>query len=160
MIARIGLAIVVAVLSGVIPAIGQSVPLVEKKSIGLAAAKKMVAAAESEAAKNKWTLSISVVDDGGNLVFFERMDGAHLSTIAISQGKARTAAQYQTATRGLEDGLSKGKTQMLSLPNATMLQGGLPVIVDGKVVGGIAASGAKGEEDEQCSQAGIDALMK
>jgi len=160
MIARVAVALLVAIFSGVVPAVSQSVPLVEKKTIGLAAAKKMVAAAEAEAVKNKWELSISVVDDGGNLVYFERMDGAQLATIAISQGKARTAARYRTATRELEDGLSKGKAQILTLPDSTALQGGLPVIVDGKVVGGIAGSGAKGEQDEQCAQAGIDALMK
>jgi len=146
--------------SGVLPAMSQSVPLIQKKSIGLAAAKKMVAAAEAEALKNKWALSISVVDDAGNLVYFEKMDGARLSTIAISQAKARTAAQYQTATKGLEENLSKGKMSVMALPNSIALQGGLPVIVDGQVVGAIAGSGAKGEEDEQCAQAGIDALMK
>jgi glc operon protein GlcG len=146
--------------SFVIPAASQSTPLIEKKSIGLAAAKKMVAAAEAEALKNKWALSITVVDDGGNMVYFERMEGASLATIAISQGKARTAAQYQTATKNLEEGLSKGKMEILTLPNAVNLRGALPVMVDGKLVGAIAGSGAKGEEDEQCSQAGIDALMK
>jgi glc operon protein GlcG len=160
MIARVGLVLLLASFAGAIPAVSQTVPLVEKKTIGLAAAKKMVAAAEAEALKNKWMLSISVVDDGGNLVYFERMDGAHLSTIAISQGKARTAAQYQTATKDFEEGLSKGNSVILTLPNSVALRGGLPIVVDGQVVGGIAGSGAKGEQDEQCAQAGIDALMK
>jgi glc operon protein GlcG len=160
MIARVGAVLLIAILAGAVPAGSQSVPLVEKKTIGLAAARKMVAAAEAEALKNKWAISIAVVDDGGNLVYFERMDGANLPTVAISQGKARTAAEYRTATKGFEEGLSKGNTQLLSLPNATELQGGLPVMVDGQVVGAIAGSGAKGEQDEQCAQAGIDALMK
>jgi glc operon protein GlcG len=160
MIARVGAVLLIAVLAGAVPAGSQSVPLVEKKAIGLAAAKKMVAAAEAEALKNKWAISISVVDDDGNLVYFERMDGTNLPTVAVSQGKARTAAQYRTATKGFEERLSKGETQLLSLPNATELRGGLPVLVDGQVVGAIAGSGAKGEQDEQCAQAGIDALMK
>jgi len=161
MMARVGAVLLIAMVAGAVPAGSQSVPLVEKKTIGLAAAKKMVAAAEAEAVKNKWAISIAVVDDGGNLVYFERMDGTNLPTVAVSQGKARTAAEYRTATKGFEERLSKGNNmQLLSLPNATELQGGLPVLVDGQVVGAIAGSGAKGEEDEQCAQAGIDALMK
>jgi glc operon protein GlcG len=159
MIARIVVTVLV-ISSFAIPAVSQTTPLIEKKSIGLAAAKKMVAAAEAEAIKNKWALSITVVDDGGNMVYFERMDGASLATIAISQGKARTAAQYRTATKGLEEGLTQGKMTMLTLPNAVNLRGALPVMIDGNLVGAIAGSGAKGEEDEQCAQAGIDALMK
>ncbi len=156
---RIAFALAGIVFSGILPAVGQSVPLLEKKTVGLAAAKKMVAAAEAEAVKNNWKLSIAVVDDSGNLVYYEHMDGAGTVTIALSQGKARTAAALGIPSKALDDGLAKGNFQVLSL-GLTPLRGGLPIIVDGKTVGGIAASGAKSEEDEQCAQAGIDALMK
>jgi glc operon protein GlcG len=160
MIARVGLALLVTILSAV-PMVGQSVPLLEKKVISLGAAKKMVAVAEGEAVKNNLKLSFTVVDDSGNLIYFEHMDGASLSTIDISQGKARTAARYNSPSGNFEDRLNDGKLIGLAFPGVTQLRGGLPIMVDGKVIGAIAASGARtGDMDQACVQAGIDALMK
>jgi glc operon protein GlcG len=160
MIARVGLAVLVAVLS-VVPMVGQSVPLLEKKVISVEAARKMVAVAEAEAVKNNLKLSFTVVDDSGNLIYFEHMDGASLSTIDYSQGKARTAARNNSPSGNFEDRLNDGKLIGLAFPGVTALRGGLPIVVDGKVVGAIAASGARtGAQDEACVQAGIDAVMK
>ncbi len=160
MVARVGLVVLVTVLFAV-PLVGQSVPLLEKKVISLAAAKKMVAAAEAEAMKQNLKLSFTVVDDSGNLIYFEHMDGASLSTIDYSQGKARTAARNNSPSGNFEDKLNDGKLIGLAFTGVTALRGGLPIVVDGKVVGAIAASGARtGDMDQACVQAGIDALMK
>ena len=127
MIARVGAVLLIAIVAGAVPAGSQSVPSVEKKSIGLAAAKKMVAAAEAEARKNKWAISISVVDDGGNLVYFERMDERICRRLRSSREGAhrRRVPDGDQRVRG---GAVQRQTQLLSLPNASELQGGLPAL--------------------------------
>jgi glc operon protein GlcG len=150
--------LLIIVLLGIVPAYSQTT-LGEKKFINLASAKKMVEAAEAEAAKNNWALSFTVLDDGGNLVYFERMDGASLGTIAVSQSKARTSASFKAPSRVFQDGMSKGHTELLTL-GITAFAGGLPIMVDGKFVGAMGGSGASPDQDEQCVQAGINALSK
>jgi len=132
--------------------------LLEKKTVSLAAAKKMAAAAEAEAAKNNWSMVISIFDDGGNLVDLERMDGSQLASIDISQAKGRTALAFKRPPKALQDTLNQGNPALSTLPRLTAVQGGLPIVVDGNVIGAIGVSGGASAQDEQCAQAGLNAL--
>jgi glc operon protein GlcG len=149
-------AIVMSLVS--IGASNASAQFVEKKTLSLAAAKKMAAAAEAEAAKNNWTMVISVLDDGGNLIVLERMDGTQLGSIEVSQGKARTALQFKRPTKAFQDLIDKDQQHLITLGHITGVQGGLPIMSEGKIVGSIGASGGTSAQDEQCAQAGLNAL--
>jgi glc operon protein GlcG len=132
--------------------------LLEKKTVSLAAAKKMAAAAEAEAAKNNWTMVFSIVDDGGNLVYLGRMDGTQLGSIEVSQGKARTALQFKRPSKAFQDLIDKDQQHLITLGHITGVQGGLPIMAEGKVIGAIGASGGTSAQDEQCALAGLNAL--
>jgi glc operon protein GlcG len=132
--------------------------LAEKKVLTLANAKAMAAAAEAEATTNGWKLVIVILDDGGNLLYLQRMDGAQLASLQVAQAKARTALLYRRPTKEFADRMAAGNTP-LAMPEVMPLEGGLPIVVDGQVIGSIAASGATGAQDAQAVQKGIDALM-
>lgn len=134
--------------------------LPSKKYLNLAAIKTMVAAAEAEAANRNVQVTLCVVDESGNLLFLQKADGASLNTIQFAQKKARHAAFYGSPSKNGADALKEGKTDVLAFPDFFPNQGGLPIKVDGRTIGGIAASGAKSEVDEAIAQAGIDALFK
>ena len=131
---------------------------VEKKTVSLALAKKMAAAAEAEATKNNWAMVITVVDDGGNIVYMGRMDGAQLGSIEVSQGKAHTALAFRRPSKAFQDLVDQNQAHLVTLPHITAVQGGLPIMLDGKVVGAIGVSGGTSAQDEQCAQAGINAI--
>ena len=133
---------------------------VEKKTVGLAIAKKIAAAAVAEAAKNHWTMAITILDDGGNLVYLEHMDGTQIGSIDVSQGKARTALRFKRPSKEFADGIAKGNNAIITLDNVTTIQGGLPILVDGQVAGAIGGGGATSEQDEQCALAGLKALSE
>lgn len=141
-------------------AAARAVDLPTKKTLNLGAIKAMVAAAESEAAKRNVQVSICIVDESGNLLFFEKADRAALNTIQFAQRKARHAAFYLQPSRSGAEALKKGNTDVLAFPEFFPNQGGLPILVDGQILGGIAASGAKSEIDEAIAQAGLDVLQK
>jgi len=130
----------------------------QKKSVSLEDAKKVAAAAAVEAKKNKWNMAIAVVDDGWHLVYFERIDETQIGSIDIAIGKARTAVAYKRSTKALEDALNGGQHAVLSFPNTLPREGGLPILLDGKVVGGIGVSGGTGAQDAQVAKAGVDAF--
>lgn len=132
--------------------------LADRKVLTLAAAKEMAAAAETEAARNGWNLVIVILDDGGNLLYLQRMDGVQLASLQVAQAKARTALLYRRPTKEFADRMTAGNTP-LAMPEVMPLEGGLPIVVDGRVIGAIAASGATGAQDAQAVQKGIDALM-
>lgn len=155
---RIALAFAIGISLLSISARNASAQLVEKKTLSLAAAKKMAAAAEAEAAKNNWNMVITVLDDGGNLLYLERMDGAQLGSIEVSQGKARTALQFKRPSKAFQDLIDKDQAHLITLGRVTAVQGGLPILAEGKVVGSIGVSGAASNQDEQCAQAGLNAL--
>ena len=134
--------------------------LLTKKSLSLKDAKKIAAGAAAEARKNKWNLDIAVVDDGGHLIYFERTDGTLLASADLAIGKARTAVAFQRPTKALEDALNSGQYAILSYPNAIPREGGLLIVVDGKIVGGIGVSGCKPSEDGQVAKAGVDAFSE
>jgi glc operon protein GlcG len=134
--------------------------LPSKKYLNLAAIKTMVAAAEAEAQHQNVQVTICIVDESGNLLFLEKGDTAPLNTITWAQKKARHAAFYKSPSKDAADTVKKGSVEALAFPDFFPNQGGLPIIVDGQILGGISASGAKSEIDEAIAQAGIDALLK
>lgn len=134
--------------------------LADAKVLTDAAVKQMMDAAESHARANGWRVSIAITDAYGELLAFRRLDGASLISIGISQGKASTAARFKRPTKVLADAVAEGRMNLvMSVPGTTVLQGGLPIVVDGVTVGGIGVSGVTSEQDEQVAQAGIGALF-
>jgi uncharacterized protein GlcG (DUF336 family) len=119
--------------------------------------RRMAAAAEAEALRHGWNVAIAILDDGGHLLHFHRMDGATPANAAIALEKARTAAVSRRSTKVWEDRVAGGRLSMLSMP-VLPVQGGLPILVEGECVGGIGVSGVASHEDEQIGQAGIAAL--
>src|SRR5688572_28542187 len=133
---------------------------VQKKGLTLDGAKKVIAAAVTEArSKNAPGAAIAVVDEGGNLVAVERLDNTFAAGANISIGKARTAALFKRPTKAFEDIINKGRTAMATLPDFTPLQGGVPISVDGQIVGAVGVSGASSaQQDEELAIAGANAL--
>jgi glc operon protein GlcG len=130
-----------------------------KRVLTLDAAKRMAAAAQAEATKNGWLVAVAVVDDGGQLLLFQRMDNAKLVAIDIAIRKARTAVFFQGETKGLEEEVTKGgRTALLPIEGFMPLEGGIPITVDGKIIGAIGVSGVAGDQDAQCAKAGVAAL--
>jgi uncharacterized protein GlcG (DUF336 family) len=123
-------------------------------------AKKVAAAALSEAVKNKWTMAAAVVDAAGDLVFFEKLDGTQTASVDIALDKARSAARFKRPTKALQDALAAGGDglRMLGLRGATPVEGGIPLIMDGKIVGAIGVSGGTSAQDGQCAKAGADSV--
>lgn len=134
--------------------------LPSKKYLDLSAVKTMVAAAEVEAQKRQVHVTICVVDDSNNLLFLEKGDGVPFNTIEFAQKKARHAAMYGSPSRNGAETVKKGSVEAITFPDFFPNQGGVPVIIDGHVLGGISASGAKSEIDEAIAQAGVDALVQ
>jgi glc operon protein GlcG len=118
----------------------------------------MLAAARQEASAQGWAVSIAIVDDGGHLLAFERLDEAGAISSYISIEKARTSALGRRESKGYEDMVNGGRTAFLSAPLLTSLEGGVPVIVDGQVIGAVGVSGVKAEQDAQVAKAGVAAL--
>jgi glc operon protein GlcG len=119
---------------------------------------RMLAAARSEAEKNEWAVTISVVDDGGHPLALDRLDGCAPIAAYIATEKARSSAIGRRETKGFEDMVNGGRSAFLSAPLITSLEGGVPVIVDGNVVGAIGVSGVKADQDAQVAKAGVAAL--
>jgi glc operon protein GlcG len=136
-------------------------PLLEKKVLGLEAARRMMAAAINEAEKNHWAGVVAIVDDGGWLILLERMDRAAMTaSVELAAGKARSAALFKKPSQQLEEAINHGRYAAITAPGFVEMQGGLPVVVDGEVVGAIGASFAKPEQDVQVAQAGLAALTR
>ena len=117
-------------------------------------AQRALAAAVAEARQQGWAVSIAVVDAAGELVAFLRMDGAPYSSIDVSRAKARTAARFRRPTRGLDSALTAGRLAILGLEGATPVEGGVPIVVGGEVVGAVGVSGVTSAQDAQVAQAG------
>ncbi|MBN3722836.1 heme-binding protein [Burkholderia sp. 22PA0099] len=129
-----------------------------KPFIALEDATRVLAAARAEAEANKWAVSIAVVDDGGHLLGMVRLDGCAPIGAEISIGKARTSALGRRESKGYEDMVNGGRTAFVTAPILTTLEGGVPLIVDGHVVGAVGVSGVKPAEDSQIAKAGAAAL--
>ncbi|PYN82138.1 MAG: hypothetical protein DMD96_08540 [Candidatus Rokuibacteriota bacterium] len=128
--------------------------------ISLDHAKKVMAGAEAEANKNKWNVVIVVLDSGGNLVMLHRMDGAQFGSIDVAKEKAYSAVAFRRPTKAFEDALGQGgvNLRVLRLPGASPLEGGLPIVVDGKLIGAVGVSGVQATQDAQIGRAGIESL--
>lgn len=129
-----------------------SADTIVKRSLGLEAARKMVAAAVAEAQRNNWPSTIAVVDESGELLVIERMDEARLAGLSLAAGKARSAAFFRHPTKMLEDTINGGRTAQLTVPDMVQMEGGLPIIADGQVVGAIGVSGETKEHDTLIAQ--------
>ena len=129
-------------------------------AITLDDAKKAAVPALAEARKNNWTMCVAVVDTAGNLVYFERMDATQTGSVAVSIAKARSAALFKRSTKTFQDALAAGGDglRFLKLENAVPIEGGVPIVMDGKIVGAIGLSGGTSQQDGQCAQAGANAL--
>jgi uncharacterized protein GlcG (DUF336 family) len=128
--------------------------------ISLEDAKKAAAAALGEARKNNWAMAVAVVDIGGDLVYFEKMDGTQTGSVNVALGKARSAALFKRPTKVFQDIVASGGSglRILRLEGAVPIEGGVPLVMDGKIVGAIGLSGAASDQDGQCAKAGADAL--
>lgn len=162
MTSRIAFVFLTAILSASVCAGTASAQLREKKAISLAGARKMAAAAEAEAVKNKLTVTVAIADDGGNLIYLERMDGAPFNTMEVTVMKARTSAGFGQSTRFFEDQISHGGegTAFLSLPQVVAKAGAFPIMIDGQIAGSISVGGAMDDLDDQCAKAGLAALER
>lgn len=137
---------------------GASAQVIEKKTLGLEAAQKVIAAAKAEARANNWRMVIAVVDDGGHLIAMERMDGAQLGSLEVAPGKAKTALDFLRPTKAWEE-VAKNRPSIVTLtPTATLIEGGIPVVYQGQVIGAVGVSGASSVQDAQVAEAGIRAL--
>ena len=134
--------------------------LADKKALTLALAKRIAAAAEEAANKNNWNMFIAIVDDGGNLMYLQRMDDSQLASLDVSIAKARCALLFKRPTKAMEDAVSGGRTVVMTLPNAVPVEGGLPLMAYGKIVGAIGISGATSPQDGIVAKAGAEELEK
>ena len=123
-------------------------------SVNIAAAKKIAAGVIAECQKNHWNVAVAVVDTHGFLVYFERMENTQSASIDIAQGKARTGAMYRRTTRVFMEAINKGPATA-TLPGVVASPGGVPIMADGKVIGGVGVSGVTGDQDEQYAKAGL-----
>ena len=135
-------------------------PVAEAPVLTLEGVEILAAAAQAEAVANDWNVVIVIVDAGGNLLHLQRMDGVQLGSLEIAQRKARTAAFYRRPTQIFADRLASGNAATQTLPDVIPLRGGLPIAVNGTVVGAIGVSGVQSIQDEQIAQAGITALLR
>ena len=131
-----------------------------KPYLSLADVKRIAAGSEAEALKNQWIVTIAIVDDGGHLLWLQRLDGAAPVSSHIAPAKARTAALGRRESKVYEDMINQGRTSFLSAPEIEgLLEGGVPVMIDGHCVGAVGVSGVKSAEDAQIAKAGIAAVV-
>jgi uncharacterized protein GlcG (DUF336 family) len=155
---RLPLVLVLALFGAALRAQSTAVPY--GAPISLADAKRILVAAQAEAARNKWNVAIAIVDSGGHLVSFERMDSTQYGSVEVAQDKARTAVAFRRPSKAFQDTIAAGADgmRMLKLSGATPIEGGLPIIVDGKIAGAIGVSGVTSAQDGQIAAAGLKAV--
>jgi len=128
--------------------------------ISLDRAQAAINAAVAESKKNGWRMAVSIVDNHGFPIYFERMDDTQTASIDIAVDKAKAAAMFRRPTKAFEDGIAKGRTALLGLRGATPIEGGLPIMVGGKVVGGVGVSGANADQDAAAAMAGLKMIQQ
>jgi len=135
-------------------------PNVYGLSVNLETAKKVATAAIAEARKNNWTMAVAITDTGGNLVYFEKMDGTQTGSVRVAIGKSRSAVLFKRPTKALQDTVAAGGEglRMLRLEGAVPIEGGLPLLMDGKIIGAIGVSGGTSQQDGVAAKAGADTL--
>ncbi len=134
--------------------------LSNKRGLTLEVVKAIAAAAAAEALSNNWKVSIAIVDDGANLLYLERLDGAQIASVDVAQGKARTAMRYKRSSGALEEAVAGGRTALVALQEITPLQGAVPLVYEGEIIGAIGVSGVLSVQDEQIATAGASLLVK
>jgi len=134
--------------------------LATKKALTLEISKEIAAAAESHATKNNWNVVIALVDDGGHLLYLQRMDGAQTGSVEIAIKKAQTATSFKRPSKVFGAGVEGGRTALVALPGALPFEGGVPIAADGQILGAIGVSGVTGAQDGMIAQAGVDALAE
>lgn len=130
----------------------------EKTGLTLALAREIAGAAEQEAVRNGWKVVVAIVDAGGHLVHLARMDDVQFGSVEVAIQKAYSSAAFRRPTKALEDVVAGGRTAFLSLPGATFVQGGLPIVAGGEVLGAVGVSGVQSAQDEQIARAGLAAV--
>jgi len=150
----------VVALMAVLPARAQTPPPPYGPSIGIEGARKVMNAAEEEASKNNWPVVIAIIDTGGHIVMLHRRDDTQLSAIEIAEGKAKTALMFKRPSKVLDEAISSGGPglRFLALKDITPLEGGLPIVFQGRIIGAIGVSGVLSSQDAQVAQAGLDAI--
>ncbi|HYX52168.1 MAG TPA: heme-binding protein [Candidatus Limnocylindrales bacterium] len=130
--------------------------------ISLDSAKKIAAAALAEAAKNHWNMAVAIVDPNGTLIYYEKMDNTQIGSAQVSINKARSAALYKRPTKAFQDALAGGGAglRVLNLEGAVAVEGGVPLLADGKIIGAVGVSGDTSDHDGQCAQAGAASLSQ
>jgi uncharacterized protein GlcG (DUF336 family) len=128
--------------------------------ITLEQAKKVMTGAEAEAKKNNWSMAIIILDSGGNMVMMQKMDGTQLGSVDVARDKAYSAVAFRRPTKAFEDAVSQGgpNIRLLRLTGASPIEGGVPIVADGKIIGSIGVSGASAAQDGQVAKAGVDNL--
>ena len=134
--------------------------LATKKALTLEVAKQLAAVAESFAAKNKFTMVITIVDDGANVIYLEKMDETQIGSVEVALEKARSAVNFKRPTKAFEDAVVGGRNAVLKLPGSMPVEGGIPLMVDGKLIGAIGVSGGTSAQDGQTAAAAVDAFPK
>jgi glc operon protein GlcG len=129
-------------------------------AISVEAARKVAAAAIAEGKKQGWNVAVAIVDVAGELVFFERIDDTQPASVQVSQAKGRTAARFKRPSKVFEDALAGGRQAILGMPDVVPIEGGVPLVIDGRIVGAIGVSGVTSQQDGVCAQAGVDALAQ
>jgi uncharacterized protein GlcG (DUF336 family) len=156
MIRRSALLLAVLCLTGLRSLAAADLP--KKSALTLEVARQVAAAAEKHARENKWNVCIAIVDDGGHLVYFLRIDGTQHGSVQVSQRKAETAIAFRRPSKVFEEGVAGGRNVLLALPGAVPFEGGLPLVAGGEMIGAIGVSGVTAQQDGMIAQAGADAL--
>ena len=144
----------------VVGSAAQMLPNPYGPNISLENAKKAAAPALAEARKNNWTMVVAIVDTAGDLVYYEKMDDTQLGSSQVAVGKARSAVRFKRPTKAFQDAVASGGAgvRMLGLEGAVPIEGGIPIVMDGKIVGAIGVSGDSSDHDGICAKAGADSL--
>ena len=133
--------------------------LITKKALSLDGARTIAAAAEAFAHKTNWSVALAILDDGGHLLYFQRMDGVNIGAIEVCLRKAESAVKFKRPGKAFSDRIP-GQPQVMVIPGAFPFEGGLPIVAGGEVIGGIGVSGATATQDASIAQAGLEALAK
>jgi len=154
------LAVAVLLLLGALASAMAQMPNPYGLPVSLEIAKKVAAPAIAEATKNNWTVAVALVDPGGNLVYYEKMDNTQLGSANVAVDKARCAALFKRPTKAFQDALAAGgdSVRILRLQGVVPVEGGIPLVVEGKIIGAIGVSGATSAQDAQCAKAGAETL--
>lgn len=139
----------------ILTAVVAQAQLASRKTLTLDAAKVIAAAAEAEAKKNNLSMVICVVDEGGHIILLEKMEGTQLGSVQVAQDKAMTAVNFKRPTKALEDAVAGGRNAVLKLTGAIPIEGGIPVMVGGELVGAVGVSGGTSPQDAQVAAAGV-----